>query len=298
MATDAFVRLEHLTCTRESDGTGNSEPYIWPVVLWVDNDTLATPELVGLTGASSQNARIELKSGMKAGQVVGIPTSVGVHRVRFKEGADPHVIILAVVLWEWDETPETAMKAGFRAFPSELRAAVGANLIRLNGAKDNETERDAIIAEISTRVRNAVKSAISGALTLWQRIRIGIGTLNLDDVVGDTFVYLPDLAATPIKLAFQDEENEYQIDGRLEVQHVNPETCQAQIAAVSAAQIEVDRVATQIAALQAELQDAAPSQKPAINAQIKRLRDEEGRPAQKTLDEARRALQKCRDQNQ
>ena len=43
MATDVILTFESLHCTRESDGTGHSEPYIWPVLLWVDDSTLATP---------------------------------------------------------------------------------------------------------------------------------------------------------------------------------------------------------------------------------------------------------------
>src|SRR5262245_28376897 len=124
MATDAILVLERLRCIRESDGTGHSEPYIWPVLLWIDDNTLATPSLVGVTAPGLGNARVVIKNDMRAGQIADIPTSVGDLRVRFDDGLTIRRLILAVALWEEDETPEAAMRAGFQAFSSELRAAI------------------------------------------------------------------------------------------------------------------------------------------------------------------------------
>jgi hypothetical protein len=42
-ATDGIIVRERLRCIRESDVAGGSEPYIWPALLWIDDNTLATP---------------------------------------------------------------------------------------------------------------------------------------------------------------------------------------------------------------------------------------------------------------
>jgi len=295
MATDATILLERLTCRRESDGTGHSEPYIWPVLLWVDDDTLKTPELVGVVSVTLDSERIELADGIKPGQSAGIPASVGAHRIRFRDNLNTHVMMLAVALWESDETPEAAMRAGFSAFQKELRAAVAANLLRLNGAKDNNQELKVIIGEISTRVRKAVETAIEGALTFGQKISIAFRRLNLDDIVGSDFVFISDLVAKPIRMTFLDEDNEYVIDGQFQVKRVAIDVCQAQVDAAKAAQTAVNDVENQIRALQAELQHAPPGEKPFINAQIKSLRENDLRAAQTELDNANRALRTCRD---
>jgi hypothetical protein len=200
MATDAIIVLERLRCIRESDVTGGSEPYIWPALLWIDDNTLATPSLVGMTAPALGNARVVIKNDMRAGQIADIPTSVGVLRVRFEDGLSIRRLILAVAVWEEDETPEAAMRAGSQAFSSELRAAIADNLFALSQASGEEL--DAIIETIKTRAKDRVKSAIENGLTAWQKARVFLGTLNLDDIIGSDFRNFPDLLPTPITLAF------------------------------------------------------------------------------------------------
>jgi len=288
------MTLERLRCIRESDGTGHSEPYIWPALLWIDDHTLATPELVGVTAPALGNARVVIKSDMRAGETADIPSSVGrVLRVRFEDGLSTRRLILAVVLWEEDETPEAAMRAGFQAFSSELRAAVAANLLALSQA--NEEEETAIVATIKTRVSARVRSALENGLTAAEKARVLLGTLNLDDPINSDFKSLPDLRATPITLTFSaGSSDDYEIQGHLQVLPVVVDRCQAQVNAVEAAQAAVDAIDAQIRQLQDELQHASPAEKPFIISEIRRLREE--RPvAMAAFEDARRALQTCRE---
>ena len=131
MATDAIIILERLRCIRESDGSGHSEPYIWPVLVWIDDDTLATPALVGVTSPALGNARVVIKEGIRAGQVADIPGSVGLLRVRLDDNQSVRQLILAVALWENDDTPERAMRDGYTAFSGELGLAIADNLLAL-----------------------------------------------------------------------------------------------------------------------------------------------------------------------
>ena len=200
MATDAILSLNSLHCIRESDGTGNSEPYIWPVLMWIDDNTLVTPALVGVTAPAIGSARVVIKSDMRANQTADIPGSAGVLRVRLEDNLNVRRLILTVALWEEDETPEAAMRAGFQAFSSELRAAVADNLFALNEA--DGAELDAIIATIKKRVSDRVKSAIEDGLTAGEKIRVFIGTLNLDDIIDSAFRNFSDLVTTPFTLNF------------------------------------------------------------------------------------------------
>lgn len=59
-----------------------------------------------------------------------------------------------------------------------------------------------IIESIKTRIKDRVKSAIENGLTGWQKARVFLGTLNLDDIIGSDFKNFPDLLSTPITLAF------------------------------------------------------------------------------------------------
>jgi hypothetical protein len=294
MATDATIVLERLRCIRESDGTGHSEPYIWPVMLWIDDNTLATPALVGVTAPALGNARVVIKSDMRAGQTANIPGSVGLLRVRLEDNQTIRRLILAVALWEEDETPEAAMRAGFQAFSSELRAVIADNLFALNQA--SEEEREALIATIKARVRNRVRSAIENGLTGFQKARVAIGTLNLDDIIDSDFNYFPDLSTMSITLTFgAGSSDDYEIQGQLQVQPVRVDRCQAEINAVQTAQVAISGIDAQIKALQAELHSASPAEKPFIISEIKRLRAEELPGALAALENARRALQDCRE---
>lgn len=299
MATDSIITLERLRCIRESDASGHSEPYIWPALLWIDDNTLSEPPdnpiLVGVTAPALGNARVVIKNDMRAGQTADIPPSVGMLRVRFENGLTIRRLILAVALWEEDETPEAAMRAGFQAFSSELRAAVADNLFALGQA--SEEELDAIIEIIKTRVKNRVKSAIENGLTGWQKTRVFLGTLNLDDIINSEFKNFPDPHVTPstFTLAFRaGSSDNYEIQGNLQVRPVRVDRCQAQVDAVKAAQSAVDGVDGEIRALQAELQHASPAEKPFIISEIKRLREEELPIVIAALEDARRALQRCR----
>ncbi|QJW90599.1 hypothetical protein HNV11_15015 [Spirosoma taeanense] len=297
MATDAIVTLERLRCIRESDGSGHSEPYIWPVLIWIDttNGQVNTADLV------LGNARIVIDHDMRAGQVVLIPSSVNTLRVRFTDDPQRFTFIISVVLWENDETPEDAMRAGFKAYTSELRAAIIANLLALQAAQGNPAEEEAVKATIEKRVKDKVEAGIKGALTTGQKIRIALGTLNMDDVVGsdsENLGAISTLATTkPFTLAFRNKSGSesYEIEGNLAVKPVPVDLCQAQVDAVKAAQAAVDGVRNEIRQLQAELHDASPQQKPGIIAMIKKLQQDDLADANTALQKAKQALQACRD---
>ena len=66
---NALVELGQLRCDREGDGNDHSEPYIWPVLFQVDDDTLTNPPgspvLVSMTSAPSAPFRVVVKSDMR-----------------------------------------------------------------------------------------------------------------------------------------------------------------------------------------------------------------------------------------
>lgn len=293
MATDAIVLLNELRCIRESDGSGGSEPYLWPVLIWIDDNTLATPELVGATGPVIGSARVVIKSGMRAGETAAIPASVGVRRVRFEDDLATRRLILAVAMWEHDETPTAAMRDGFRAFQSELQEAIADNLFALASASGQAL--DDLIAAIEARVRDRVRAAIKDGLSWWQKARVVAGTLNLDDIVGSQFVSFETLAAGPLNLTFRSgDDNEYRVEGNLRVQPVVVDPCQAQIDAVREAQRGVDAVDASIRSLQEELGSAPPGMKPGLIALIRKMQEEDLPGAMVALEAANQALQRCR----
>lgn len=297
MALDVTLVLRELHCVQESEG--GSEPYIWPVLLWVDDTTLLNQgdDVLGVRGPVLGDARVVLKESMSAGETALIPFPLGTLGVRFEEVSTLTYVLLVVALFDQDETPQAAMWAGCKAFSNELRAAIVQRLPFLRAAvtQGDDAELQRLIAEIKTQVKAATESATWNALTGWQKTRVILGTLNLDDYVGFAF-YFGKPARTDLELVLRSDNGseEYRVDGSIDVQATTVDLCQTQADAVKEAQDVVDGIEGQINAAKAMLHDAAPAQKATIVAHITQL-NQDLDVAMMALDEARRALQRCRD---
>jgi len=198
MTTETVMILEHLHCIREKDETPHSEPYIWPALLWIDGTTAENPNRVGITALPSNRARVVIKEEMRPGESADIVSSVGVLSAPVEEGF--LAMVLVVVLLEKDETPRVAVTAGFKAFSSELQAAVDHHLEDLFNPKEREQAIRAITAQVTKKVFLTIVENQSW----WDLL-----TADQDDVIGfDTVILerLPDpSASTPVSLAFGGE---------------------------------------------------------------------------------------------
>ena len=190
MLTEATVTLERLLCHREWDGSGHSEPYLWPALVSIDQAFD-----VGITTPLSNRARVVLKNDMRAGEVVDIPAAVGA--LSRRTDTSFRAVILVVALWEKDDAPTDATKAGFHAFVETLRDEIADKLRDLGSM--NEEEKALAIAAIKKRVAERVESAIRSESSWWDLL-----TRDFDDIIGTDFEGLENLTApfTPISLTF------------------------------------------------------------------------------------------------
>ncbi len=307
MATDAIVLLEQLHCLTLINTETRTEPYIWPALIQIDDNTLTTPDLVAMQSPVLGNARVVIKDSMRAGETASIPSSVGILRTRFEDNLVTRRLLLVVALLENDETPEDAMEAGFKAFNSEVRSAIADNLFALSAANEEETK--AITDQISERVAGRVRSAIENGLSAYEKAKVFAGFLNLDNSIGSDFKSFGKdfLGPASFTMHFEskgkilgvfDTLSQYEIEGQLQIKPVVVDRCQAQVNAVNAAQAVVNGIEAEIRSLQDQLRgggDEPPLPKSFIIAEIKRIRVEELAPAVADLQAARAALKACRD---
>lgn len=301
MALDAFLILESLHCIKELDllrGKG-SEPYLWPVLIRIDDLTIQTEALVDVTAPVLGNSRVVIKNDMRQGQTADIPTSVGVLRFRLEDSLFDTRLILILALWDEDDAPEKSVHAGFQAFVGALGAALGdgLTLLAIKDAEDNNDEeaKAAIAKDIQEQVDKKVRAAIKDSLTGPQKVAIKTGFLSMDDVIGTAFKGFSN--ALPAKFSLTTgagTPNEFQIQGRLDVREVVIDPCQSQVNAVRQAQTAVNDVNNQIKALQEELKKASPAEKPFLISEIKRVREEELPIVQDALGAALTRLSICR----
>lgn len=298
MSVDAFIHLDRLRCLAEDDGSGHSEPYVWTVLLWVDDATIGSGQIVGSRApGNTQGARAVVKEGIKAGEEAPMPAAQRRFARRFEDGLTVRQVGIVVAMFEEDETPEDAVRAAYDAFRRELPSAV-AQFIRTHlRGPETDAERE----EIAARVRPQVLAAGEGALSSFEKLQVFLGTLNLDDEVGfaSFFTEIQDdqQETQPFSLRFlsKDERNNYEIDGRFELRTPPaPDRCQAQIDRVNQARADLAGVQAEIRSLQDELREAPPSQKPSIIREIRRIRTEEVPALAAALEATQRALDRCR----
>ena len=301
MAIDAILTLEQLRCIRESDASGHSEPYIWPVFILIDDATIASGH-VHVAAPLLESARVVIKNDMRRGETAEIPGAVGVLRFRVDDNPGFFQLILIVALLENDETPVKALRAGFSAFVNGLAQGIDDRLGFLVFANTPE-DLNPLIEDITKEVRGKVESAIRGALTGSQKLRVKIGTLNLDDFIGSDVRTFAKLEQQSFRLSFVSSENpptdRYVISGQLQARPVKVDRCAPLVQRVKDAQTAVNDIEAEIKSLQDQLNGNTPDGGPTLPKQfliqeIKRLRDEELQDAEEALDAARAALAGCR----
>ena len=315
MPTEAIITLEDLECITIRDNETKVEPYIWPALIKIDTSTINAPDgrFVDVIALSPSLASVVIKNSMQQGDLAPIPTSVATLRTRFEDDVTLKRLILIVSLLESDETPKGAMRAGFEAYVRELRAAFKdefPNLFQAESVNDEEGEK-AIIKRIKDRVESKTKSAIEGALSTADKVKIKLGFLDNDDFIssenikfGENF-FLNTPNAAPITLVFQKRVAfieqvfppkvaqglvRYHIRARLQAGPPVIDRCRSQATAVKTAQTVVDGIQKEINLL------AKAFPKGSNNAEIQRIRKEELAPALAELEKAKKALQLCRSQ--
>lgn len=309
MAVDLIVTLEELACLEVRDIEWRVEPYIWPALLWIDDNTIATEQLVETATTLVSHSRKPVGDSMGTGDVGRVHPTVGTLRVRFEDEVRLRHAILVVVVLEMDETPQRVIDAGFRAFVSELTEAISSRLLDFSMASGEAL--DALVAEVQAQVAGAVRSAMSDAFSGWEKVQIATGLLDPDDPVGVAFVKFSggDVASRPISLTVEDDSpfvvvptiSRYEVRGRLEVRPVVVDRCGSFVVRVNQAQAAVDQVQEVIESLQAQLRGEGggpggepPLPKEYIRAEIERVREEELAPAVAALQRARALLARCR----
>jgi hypothetical protein len=159
----ATFTLQKLHCNRESGSVGSS-PYIWPVRLWVDENTISTQDPVHTIRLLTGHHRDVITHGMRAGDTAEIPFPFKTLTQKW-EITTPlprRALMLVVALFGARDTPEHAIRRGSEAYASELDTQVTLNLTFL---LDAITRGDiASLNEIIKKIRDAVTAKVKKAI--------------------------------------------------------------------------------------------------------------------------------------
>jgi hypothetical protein len=230
------ITLDQLSCNTETEG-GGSRPYLWAVLLQVDDQTIASGALVARIGfaPSPTGAQIIIAEGMRAGGTAPVPAPQQRMAAQFDPGQQRRDLILITVLWDQHDLPFDAILAGYDAFLGTSRDAVAANLVAL-GSDSPEVQQAAIDAVTAT-VNQQVNDAIEGKLSLVDKLEIKAHLKTPDQVIDSAFAHFAvaeaDSAST-LSLSFgAGSGHDYRIDGTFTV---TADPCEADLIRIRAAQ--------------------------------------------------------------
>ena len=297
MSVIVTLSLDTLHCIQESDrgGSSHSEPYIWPFMVAVtDNSFVATP-----TAAILAESRTVIRNEMHAGQSASLTFGGNQLVTTFEDSQTGRQLILVIALWEADDTPLSAVQAGFQAYLDELKRTIGLRLPELKEAID--TNNPALLKDaidfIKAQVQAKVRSAIADHLSGFDKFQIAIGSLNPDDFMATAFALIDGAAPASFSLDFTGTAGDpritfvpgafgqftvhaeqvpihYTLDGHVTIEPVVIDPCQKQIDAVHHAEDALKGLQLMVQLLQQQLATATPQQKPGIIAMIKQINEQ------------------------
>lgn len=197
------IALDQLVCHSEGDGSGNAEPYIWPVFFKVDGETFSVTD-IGLIGSptvvstSGHHGNLGTRN-VNAGDIVQIPPGVGRFQTDLKPikildpgkralaGRDslPGVVGVVAVVMEEDGFPANIARSGYDALVNAVQLAVTkiAAEYQYALAQPTTAELNEKISDLKGTVGKVVKGTVMVEMDSWELI--WFGTLgDQDDRIG------------------------------------------------------------------------------------------------------------------
>lgn len=268
--TKLELRLDRLECHVQGDASGGSEPYLWPMLLWVTDATIGTPTPV--RSNHPHTPRTVLGQSVTAGTVLTIPAQAGTVRTELAAGDVLRSAIAVVSLLENDETPHHVVVAAYESYVRELPAAVTRHLLEL--ASEDQVVVDAAKEAVRAEVSAAVKSAGADEMTAWEKFKVGIGSLNLDDQVGAAFddtTTTKDLVLDVVEVTGSGSSarvtQDWRLTGRLTVD-TRIDLCAAQQRALTQARAGEAEAEDALRRLKSAFAQASPAEREAIRLDI------------------------------
>jgi hypothetical protein len=276
----AGINLQQLRCVAEED---SSRPYLWPLLLKIDDQVMQTLQLTrGEFASPPEGALALIKDGMRTGDTAPIPAVMSRFGARFEPHDSTKILVLVALLWNDRATPYSAVLAGYEAFLDATPSAVSENLLALKTA----TDRGPIIAAIKELVSERINAAITDQLDLLDDIDIKLhGADELIDAQFQQIVLNGTDPSTAFTLSFAaGSQHEHQLDCLL---RWTADPCEDELVRVRMARQAIAD------AQKAMNQLIATGENPGTEAKIEKLQAEI-QDQQARLDAAQADLARCR----
>ena len=215
------IELQQLRCVTQKDGGAGANPYLWALLLQIDDDTIATgaPVFVADRTPYPGGTSVVIRAGMKDGESAPIPDLVSHLSARFH--SEPPLsrrdLILVALLIDQHDLPGAAVAQGYLMFLEELPAQVTQHLLQL--ASPDATVRadavDAIKHDLTTKISSAMLDALSES----DQIAYTLGLKTVDRELGSDFALFAQVdvrASKSFTLEFHsDTGDDFALDAQL-----------------------------------------------------------------------------------
>jgi hypothetical protein len=180
----AALELSQLQCNKQSDGSGGCNPYLWVVLLRIDDDTLnANPPAAAVFPQDPAAPRIVIDAGMKADDAAVVPDQIDLLITDIRTDSVQRNLIMIAALLDQHDTSWSAMAAGYQAFWETAPVAVGAQLLQLKDPAQQAAAIQAIAAQISSKVNTAIEAQLSW----WDKLQIYLHLETPDRMIATAY---------------------------------------------------------------------------------------------------------------
>ena len=193
----ANINLKAILCHVTDDGNSGAEPYMWTSFFYLDANTLfgrLDKKIVTYTPHADWTTRGVFPDGIRAGDIVDIPASLGNYQVALDPGgADIAMVGTLFALLDQHSTPGDAIRAGHEAFAQAVDEALNDYI---NSATSLASPTAEQVKKLADQIQGQVKSAIKDKLSFYDVFN------NQDNSIGFGYYTLareelPEAAARP-----------------------------------------------------------------------------------------------------
>jgi hypothetical protein len=162
---NANINLESILCHVTDEQADGAEPYMWTSFFYLDTRTWfqRDKKVVTYTPHADWTTRGVFPNGIRAGDIVNIPASLGNYQVALDTaGLDLAMVGTIFVLLEQDSAPGGAIRAGHEAFAQAVDETLNDYMNQVTSVVDISPKPEQI-QKMADQIQGRVKGAIGDA---------------------------------------------------------------------------------------------------------------------------------------
>ncbi len=195
MQLDTIVELKEIKVIDEADGSGNAEPYLWPVYFKIDITSLAGGNPIGKWVYAPGGSHGNIGNDWDAGDIIPIKWNIGMWNTFVRSGLlskKNQMVGVIVVLLEEDDVPSSSSISSEK-YPKyvnkiveRLKKGIEDAIKSAFGPKGDGSGFSGmpLASKIEAQIQEEMKDALSEPWWTWLGTPLVPAFINIDDFIG------------------------------------------------------------------------------------------------------------------